>query len=214
MGCEAKTEFQISTMENKENFILYALEDTSCINRFICSNYRSWVMNVSSGAAAGGPLIGKYERPLRCPMDGGKCSFLPDLCFQEVKSYDPNGAPNGSVKESCYVCVPTFNVKAPDGTVEYRVLPPTCLGGMCVNICAEGLCNCRIPFYVFPPTGGTTKEEKIGFITKIWAGMTSEVFTDAAKFEVQFPNGSSTDQKARLLGGVFLLNQLFFEKSN
>lgn len=55
---------------------------------------------------------------------------------------------------------------------------------MCVNICAEGLCNCRIPFYVFPPTGGTTKEEKIGFITKIWAGMTSEVFTDAAKFEV------------------------------
>jgi hypothetical protein len=78
------------------------------------------MMNVSSGAAAGGPLIGKYERPLRCPMDNGKCSFLPDLCFQEVKSYDPNGAPNGSVKESCYVCVPSFNVKAPDGTVEYR----------------------------------------------------------------------------------------------
>ena len=75
-------------------------------------------------------------------------------------------------------------------------LQPTCLGGMCVNVCAEGtnsqqswsivtfhgtmvpwyhvgkgtdfwdfvpgLCNCRIPFYIFPPNSGTSKEEKIG----------------------------------------------------
>ena len=58
------------------------------------------------------------------------------------------------------------------------------MGGMCVNICAEGLCNCRIPFYIFPPDAGSTKEEKIGNITKIWAGLGTEVFTDADKFEV------------------------------
>ena len=61
---------------------------------------------------------------------------------------------------------------------------PTCMGGMLPNLCAEGLCNCRVPFYVFPPTGGTTKDDKIGFITKIWAGLGTELFTDAAKFEV------------------------------
>jgi len=58
------------------------------------------------------------------------------------------------------------------------------MGGMCVNICAEGLCNCRIPFYIFPPDAGSTKEEKIGNITKIWAGLGTEVFSDADKFEV------------------------------
>ena len=43
----------------------YALEDTSCINRFICPGFREWEFNVSSGAQAGGPLVAHYKRPLR-----------------------------------------------------------------------------------------------------------------------------------------------------
>jgi len=85
------------------------------------------------------------------------------------------------------------------------------MGGMCINICAEGLCNCRVPFYVFPPTGGNTVEEKIGNITKIWTGLGTELFTDADKFEVEFPADANTNAKARLLGALFLINQLFFE---
>ena len=50
---------------------------------------------------------------------------------------------------------------------EWKIAPLTCMGGMCINICAEGLCNCRFPFYVFPPESGTTKEEKVGYMTKI-----------------------------------------------
>lgn len=75
---------------------------------------------------------------------------------------------------------------------------PTCLGGMVVNVCAEGLCNCRIPFYVFPPTGGTSKDEKIGFVTKIWAGLGTELFTDAAKFEVSTSGKPSLQRSLRV----------------
>lgn len=118
--------------------------------------------------------------------------------------------PNGSVVETCYFFVPQFNVVKPDGTVEYKIAPPTCVGGMCVDVFAEGLCNCRVPCYVFPPTSGTSKEEKVGYITKIWGGLMNEI-ADATKFEVQFPTDATPDSKARLLGGLFLLNQLFFE---
>ena len=35
--------------------------------------------------------------------------------------------------------------------------------------------------------------------------------TDADKFEVEFPADANTNAKARLLGALFLINQLFFE---
>ena len=81
MGCEAKTEFKIATMENQQGDFLYALEDTSCMNRFICGGNRPWEINVTQGAEAGGPLVAKYERPFRCGMGSCKC-----CCYQEVLS--------------------------------------------------------------------------------------------------------------------------------
>jgi hypothetical protein len=66
------------------------------------------------------------------------------------------------------------------------VLPqPTCVGGMCVNIFAEGLFNCRIPFYVFPPGVEQEKGNEVGSIVKIFGGLSTELFTDADKFEVR-----------------------------
>ena len=53
--------------------------------------------------------------------------------------------------------------------------------------------------------------KKYAQITKVWGGMKSEMFTDADKFEVEFPAGSDPDSKARLLGTVFFLNMNFFE---
>jgi len=47
----------MATLENQENFFLYALEDTACMHRFICGPNRPWTMNVTQGAQAGGPLV-------------------------------------------------------------------------------------------------------------------------------------------------------------
>jgi hypothetical protein len=67
---------------------------------------------------------------------------------------------------------------------------------------------------VFPPTGGSDKESKIGSITKVWGGLGTEFFTDADKFAVTFPNDATAEGKLRLLGSLFLLNQIFFERQN
>jgi hypothetical protein len=206
MGCEAKTEFQIATMDQKDFNLFYVLEQTSCMNRFVCGGNRPWEMIMSTGGAGGGPLVAKFVRPFKCPA--GTCKIC---CHQEVQVKDANGSDLGLVKEQCYYFVPMFDIKRPDMSVEYRLGPPTCLGGTCVNVCAEGCCNCRIPFYVFPPTGGSDTGSKIGSMTKIWGGLGTELFTDADKFEVTFPNDATPDGKLRLLGSLFLLNQIFFE---
>jgi hypothetical protein len=56
---------------------------------------------------------------------------------------------------------------------------------MCVDIFAEGLCNCRVPIYVYPGDATSLdKDSKIGGMVKIWSGLGTELFTDADKFEV------------------------------
>jgi len=86
---------------------------------------------------------------------------------------------------------------------EYKVQMPSCVGGMCVrqgklpiggdhaetlpiphrrciDCCAEGLCNCKVPFYIYPAGSSGGKGEEIGKIVKMWRGLGTEVFTDAA----------------------------------
>eukprot|EP00284_Hemiselmis_tepida_P012541 CAMPEP_0174928860 /NCGR_PEP_ID=MMETSP1355-20121228/26493_1 /TAXON_ID=464990 /ORGANISM="Hemiselmis tepida, Strain CCMP443" /LENGTH=254 /DNA_ID=CAMNT_0016175039 /DNA_START=26 /DNA_END=790 /DNA_ORIENTATION=- len=209
MGCEAKTEFKIATKANNQADFMYALEDTSFCMRLILNNIRPWIMNVTAGPGTpGGPPVSIHERICALPPGACKC-----CCYQEVIHKDPTGVPIGSTKEMFYFCpVPKFQVLRADGSPEYLISMPTCIGGLCVNIFAEGLCNCRVPIYIYPPDATEfSTENKIGFITKIWAGLGTELFSDADKFELEFPPGAAPDSKARLLGTLFLMNQLFFE---
>mmetsp|Transcript_44020 Transcript_44020/g.110258 ORF Transcript_44020/g.110258 Transcript_44020/m.110258 type:complete len:251 (-) Transcript_44020:503-1255(-) len=210
LGCEAKTEFKIATKAQQQTDIMYALEESNFFVRLFCAPIRPWTINVTGGPGTpGGPPVSLHERP--CALGPGSCKCC---CYQEVQHKDPTGVPLGSTKEMFWWFVPKFNVMRPDGSSEYLVSMPTCLGGLCINIFAEGLCNCRIPIYIFPPDATAfTQETKIGFITKIWSGLGTELFTDADKFEVEFPPGAAPDSKARILGTVFLMNQLFFEKN-
>ena len=79
--------------------------------------------------------------------------------------------------------------------------------------CAEGCCNSRIPLYVFPPGKSGQKGHEVGKIVKVWAGFAKEFF-DIHKFEVTFPPEADVESKARLVGAMFLLNELFFRPDN
>lgn len=94
-----------------------------------------------------------------------------------------------------------------------------------VNPCAQGCCNCRIPFLIYPPngtedqvlksTGSDPVPNQEGHpdaqICKIWSGLGNELFTDADKFEFKAPDNATIEAKASLIGATQLLNQLFFE---
>ena len=119
----------------------------------------------------------------------------------------------GSVQESFWFCVPQFEIKRPDGSVEFVLHQPTCCGGLCIDCFAEGCF--KVPFDVYEPAAaGLGREAAAGKITKIWAGLLREAFTNAHNFEVTTKVDYSPMTKARILAATFLVNQIFFQKDS
>ena len=69
-----------------------------------------------------------------------------------------------------------------------------------------GLCTCRYPLYIYDPNN---TEKEVGKIVKVWAGLGKEII-GSHKFEVVFPDNADVVTKARLIGAMFLMNELFF----
>ena len=63
-------------------------------------------------------------------------------------------------------------------------------------------------FQVLSPDGTT----QVGKISKQWSGLLREAFTDADNFGVSFPMDLDVRMKATLLGALFLVDFMFFEK--
>jgi hypothetical protein len=56
-------------------------------------------------------------------------------------------------------------------------------------------------------------DQEVGRISKKWSGLGKEMFTDADKFNIAFPNSIDVNHKGILMGALFLIDMLFFEKS-
>lgn len=206
MGCEAQSEFNIATKEAPKDHKFYALEDTSCLMRFCLKGNRPWVINMTDGAQKGGAGIAKFDRPLACPMGNCKC-----CCFQSVSASNAAGEKIGESREDMWFCVPSFSIYDKNDTKTHVLHMPTCCGGMCVNVCADGICTkCRIPFNVYK-ADNDVEGQSVGSITKVWGGLGKEIFTDADTFEAIFPTDATPECKASLVGATFMINQLFFE---
>ena len=152
------------------------------------------------------------DRPFRCLIGGCKC-----CCYQEA-SVSSGGQELGSMKEDCFYCVPSFKINSPDGTPIYKVHPPTCCAGICMNCCAEGnpCCGkgcCKVPFHVYPADQEKTDGDApfIGKILKKPKSLAVEILTDAEAFDVTFPDDATAQQKGLLMGSAIFINVNFFE---
>jgi hypothetical protein len=89
---------------------------------------------------------------------------------------------------------------------------PTCCGDGCRNFCAP---TCFNPVFEMPvrdrATGAT-----VGLLENQWPGWNCRGLclgaSMADNYAVKFPEGAPPADKAALLGSLFLLNFLFFEK--
>jgi len=226
-GCTANSEYQLF-VQGQHKAMLY--ETSSCLVRFFCGGNRWWdtkmVMGTQVGAkdeeVANMPTVYNFHRTYACQRGPCKC-----CCYQQVDVQDANGADLGMIKEMFYYCVPHYNTILPDGTIEYEMHMPTCMGGLCVNCCSQGCCNCRVPFLLYPPNG--TEEQVLkstgsspvpnvegtpdAQITKIWSGF-KDMLADAQTYEIKCPDQCTQDGKARLIAATLLLDQTEFEKGD
>jgi len=208
LGCEALTEFDFYKGSEKEKFA-HAKEDSSFCCRLCCAPNHSFKMTVTEEGTK--EEILSVDRPFVC------CAVLPCCCFRKM-TMSSGGKEIGNVEEKCYCCVPRFEINDAEGKAIYQMHQPTCVGGMCVNCCAEGNpcfgrgC-CKAPFHVFPADMEDTDNgaEPSGKILKVMKSAAAEIFTDADVFEVDFPKDATTEQKGLVMGSAIFLNAIFFE---
>ena len=67
-----------------------------------------------------------------------------------------------------------------------------------------------MPFYIYAP-GQDEPGMHVGKMAKVFAGLGSEMFTDADTFHLEFPDGADSKTKTNLIGATFMINQLYFE---
>lgn len=70
---------------------------------------------------------------------------------------------------------------------------------------------CSVPFYIFP--GHNTSADKHGMIVRVWGSVMTELI-GVHQFQCDFPHNSTPEEKALFVGGMLLLNELFFKPSN
>jgi len=209
-----------------------AREDPTCCVKWLCGGNRGWEMDLTQD----GVVLANYSRPMTCPLGCGK-----PCCYQEVTMKMPDGSPNGSVSETCWFCCsPQFNIIKPDGSVEFTIAPVDYTSGMkllMMGACEAKRGGCirgEIGIYsnssvqVGKVVKGATSQHKLPWLDKaqLW-GQEQEEETEERRrglrhlreigiivfdrFDVSFPPEASTEARARLLGAVFLINQVFFE---
>jgi uncharacterized protein YxjI len=132
-------------------------------------------------------------RPLAC----NNCCF--PCCLQSIEVSAPPGNLIGVVQQEWSLCIPIFSVKNANYETVLRIEGPFCT----ISCCGD------VDFEVTAIDG----ETQVGKITKQWSGLVREMFTDSDHFGVTFPIDLDVKMKAVLLGALFLIDMMFFEKT-
>merc|ERR1719450_668096 len=188
-GFETKNKYKIKNSMGQD--VYKAKEDTDCCTRMCCGPGRPFDMIIRDNADN---EVIHLERPLRC----SSCWF--PCCLQEITVSSPPGTVIGSVVQDWSICTPQFSIKDHNGDTVLKIEGPVCTFSICGDV----------EFQVLTPDGSN----EVGMITKQWSGLLKEAFTDADNFGISFPMDLDVRVKATLLGALFLIDFMFFEKAN
>lgn len=113
--------------------------------------------------------------------------------FHELQIHDAQGMLLGTVKRRFTVLRRRFSVTDASGAELFEILGPI-LHPWTFRVLRDG--------------------EEIGAIRKKWSGLLKEAFTDADHFGVEWDEHLTPQHKAILLAAVFLVDIMYFERSN
>ncbi|XP_038115325.1 phospholipid scramblase 2 isoform X2 [Culex quinquefasciatus] len=189
---EAFTGFETANKYTVKNTlgqkVYWAVEDTDCCTRNCCGPARPFDMKVLDFYQN---EVLHFNRPLRCQS----CCF--PCCLQELEVSAPPGNVIGMVEQNWSIFTPQFSIKDTSGNTVLRIEGPFCTFSICGDV----------EFKVVTNDGN-----QVGKISKQWSGIAREMFTDADHFGINFPMDLDVRVKATLLGALFLIDYMFFEK--
>lgn len=188
-GFETKNKYEIKNTMGQD--VYKAKEDTDCCTRMWCGPARPFDMIIRDNYDN---EVIHLNRPLRC----SSC-FYP-CCLQEIEVSSPPGTVVGTVCQDWSLCTPAFSVKDHNGDTVLKIEGPCLTFSFCGDV----------EFKVLSADG----ENEVGQISKQWSGIAREMFTDSDNFGISFPMDLDVRMKATLLGALFLIDFMFFEKKN
>lgn len=169
--------------------VYWAAEDTGCCNRMCCGAARAFDIKIMDTFQN---EVLHFSRPLRC----SSCWF--PCCLQTMEVTAPPGNVIGYVEQDWSILTPQFSIKDQNGETVLKISGPFCTFSICGDVEFEVL---------------STNGAQVGKISKQWSGLGRELFTDADHFGINFPMDLDVRVKATLLGALFLIDYMFFEKS-
>ncbi|XP_070539456.1 phospholipid scramblase 1-like [Ptychodera flava] len=186
-GCERKNEYRLCNSMGQQ--IYHAQEDTGFWNRQCCGRMRPFAMHLRDNSER---EVLTIKRPYRCE---GCCCFC---CLMEIQVYTADGVLLGGVNQTWSLIFPRFDIRnAEDETILK-------MDGPC--------CHCRCCSDINFDVKSLDKSTTVGRVTKQWAGMVTEAFTDADNFGITFPMDLDVKMKAVMIGAMFLIDFMFFER--
>ncbi|WAQ94276.1 PLS2-like protein [Mya arenaria] len=165
-GWEQQNKYRL--MNSMGQQVYYAKEESGACERQCCQANRSFTMHITDNA---GMEVVRLQREFRCVRDS--CWFAcMDCCAHVIAIEAPVGVTVGYVKQKCSPCPPRFGILDADQNEVLSIEGPCCM-----IPCTD------IEFKVISAKDGS----EVGKVTKQWAGMMKEMFTQADNFGISFP---------------------------
>lgn len=192
--------------------LLYASEESECIDKVCCHRYRKFTMNLHMGRGQDGPEVLRFERPFKCPVVC--CCAMP--WPQEIHALNPQtGEKLGTVKQDWRCCAALCGKlywKAYDnvGQVTHVFERDICCNS---NMCAPSCC-CEVHRIDIKDKN---EVETIGSLENIFPGCSCRTLCFGNmidNYRLTFPPQANAEEKATLLAGLMLIDYMLFANAD
>lgn len=187
-GFETQNKYKIYNQFGQE--IMFAGEISGCMERCCLGAGRPFEMPVT---LLNGTQVFTLVRPFRCMPSLCCCCYLQEMHVLSGQ----HGAMIGRIQMEWSAC----------GSSNVFPNKFTCYGVDGAPFCTVESPCCE-PWEFTTMVGGVG----VGKISKKFSGFAKEIFTDADNFGCQLPPNSTPEQRAVLLGMVFMLDFCYFEQ--
>uniref|UniRef100_A0A8D0GF32 Phospholipid scramblase n=1 Tax=Sphenodon punctatus TaxID=8508 RepID=A0A8D0GF32_SPHPU len=188
-GFETNNKYEIKNSLGQR--VYFAAEENDCCTRNCCGPSRPFTLTIIDNV---GQEVITLQRPLRCSACCCPC------CLQELEVQAPPGTPVGYVIQNWHPILPKFTIQNEERMDMLKIVGPCVVCSCCSDVDFEVKSNDEMSV--------------AGKISKQWTGFLREAFTDADHFGIQFPMDLDVKMKAVMIGACFLIDFMYFEKSN
>ncbi|XP_078483076.1 phospholipid scramblase 1-like [Ciona intestinalis] len=192
---ETKNRYAIKNTLGQQCY--FAKEESSLFQRLCCGTGRGFEIKVTNNA---GQEVLRMRRKFKCCAGCCWCANS-DTCAYYLEVESPTGTFIGGVRQSQSCWYPMYQV------IDANERPVFNIDGPCCP-CSGPCCTSDNDFLVTTADGAATQ---VGKITREYAGLMKEAFTDATNFAVTFPMDLDVRMKAVLMGATLLIDFMYYE---